>query len=117
MAISSVCGMPLACIRGRRGRLPPIVGTFAPRQFSTRNPLIGTPDGYSLEYPLAVEVSGELRHFDYRAAMVSLPASHMNYVPMPTPAAASGDRRRLHARHGIPDRRILHRRTVFKQFI
>ena len=67
------------------GRLPPIVGTFAPRQFSTRNPLIGTPDGYSLEYPMAVEVSGELRHFDYRAAMVSLPASHMNYVPMPTP--------------------------------
>jgi hypothetical protein len=67
------------------GRLPPLVGTFAPRQFSTRNPLIGTPDGYSLEYPLAVEVSGEMRHFDYRAAMVSLPASHMDYVPKPTP--------------------------------
>jgi hypothetical protein len=67
------------------GRLPPIVGTFAPRQFSTRNPLIGSPDGYSLEYPLAIEVSGEMRHFDYRAAMVSLPASHLDYVPRPTP--------------------------------
>jgi hypothetical protein len=67
------------------GRLTPIVGTFAPRHFSTRNPLIGTPDGYALQYPLGVEVSGEGRHFDYRAAMVTLPASHLDYVPVATP--------------------------------
>jgi len=66
------------------GKLAPVLGTFAPRHFSNRNPLIGVPDGYSLDYPLGVEVSGEMRHFDYRAAMVSLPASHDNYVPPTT---------------------------------
>ena len=30
------------------GRLTPVVGTFAGRHFSTRNPLIGEPDGYSI---------------------------------------------------------------------
>ena len=41
------------------GQLQPVVGTFAPRHLSTRNPLIGTPDGYSLKYPVGAEVSGE----------------------------------------------------------
>ena len=67
------------------GRFLPIVGTFAARHFSTRNPLIGEPDGYSLEYPLGIKVSGEATHFDYRIAMVSLPTSHEYYVPDPTP--------------------------------
>jgi hypothetical protein len=66
------------------GRLTPVIGTFSTRRFSTRNPLIGIPDGYSLEYPLGVKVSGETRHFDYRAAMVSLPADHAGYVPTAT---------------------------------
>lgn len=66
------------------GKLQPLVGTFTPRHFSNRNPLIGTPDGYSLEYPLGVEVSGEAGMFDYRAAMVSLPPTHESYVPKPT---------------------------------
>ena len=76
------------------GRLTPIIGTFSARHFSTRNPLIGVPDGYSLQYPLGVNVSGEAKHFDYRAAMVSLPADHANYVPQPTarlrPAIGAG---------------------------
>jgi hypothetical protein len=67
------------------GRLTPVIGTFSSRRFSTRNPLIGIPDGYSLQYPLGAEVSGEIRHFDYRAAMVSLPADHVEYEPNPTP--------------------------------
>ena len=66
------------------GRLTPLIGTFASRRFSTRNPLIGLPDGYSLDYPLGAEVFGETTHFDYRAAMVSLPADHAGYVPAPT---------------------------------
>ncbi len=66
------------------GRLVPLIGTFSSRRFSTRNPLIGMPDGYSLQYPLGVQVSGETRRFDYRAAMVSLPANHLEYVPRPT---------------------------------
>ncbi|HVX39526.1 MAG TPA: hypothetical protein VHB25_08130 [Gemmatimonadaceae bacterium] len=67
------------------GRLVPVIGTFAARRFSTRNPLIGQPDGYSLEYPYGAELSGEFTHFDYRAAMVSLPTSHDGYQPEPTP--------------------------------
>ena len=66
------------------GRLTPVIGTFSSRRFSSRNPLIGIPDGYSLQYPLGVEVSGEARYIDYRAAMVSLPAEHLSYVPKTT---------------------------------
>ena len=76
------------------GKLTPLIGTFSTRRFSTRNPLIGIPDGYSLQYPLGVKVSGEMSHFDYRAAMVSLPADHLGYVPRATarlrPAIGAG---------------------------
>ena len=76
------------------GRLTPIIGTFSSRRFSTRNPLIGIPDGYSLQYPLGVEISGEARYVDYRVGMVSLPAEHLNYVPKTTerlrPAIGAG---------------------------
>jgi hypothetical protein len=66
------------------GRLTPVIGTFASRHFSTRNPLIGDPDGYSLDYPLGVEVFGDAYKFDYRVAAVSLPTSHSGYEPSPT---------------------------------
>lgn len=67
------------------GRFTPVIGTFASRHFSTRNPLIGEPDGYTTAYPTGVKVSGELHQFDYRAAMVSLPTTHALYEPDPTP--------------------------------
>jgi hypothetical protein len=66
------------------GRITPVIGTFASRHFSTRNPLIGEPDGYSLDYPYGVKVSGEMTHADYRVALVSLPTTHINYQPTPT---------------------------------
>jgi hypothetical protein len=66
------------------GRLTSVVGTFAARRFSNRNPLIGTPDGYAVNYPYGAMVSGVIKQFDYRAAMVSLPMNHPNYVPTPT---------------------------------
>jgi len=76
------------------GRLTPVVGTFAGRHFSTRNPLIGEPDGYSIEYPYGVELFGEGTHFDYRVAAVSRPTSHWGYQPRPEqrmrPAAGIG---------------------------
>ncbi|HEY4219403.1 MAG TPA: ATP-binding protein [Gemmatimonadaceae bacterium] len=76
------------------GRLTPLIGTTASRRLSTRNPLIGLPDDYTLDYPLGAEVSGETDHFDYRAAMVSLPSYHEGYVPEPTarlrPAVGAG---------------------------
>lgn len=67
------------------GRLSPVIGTFAARRFSTRNPLIGVPDGYPLVYPYGAEASGEGHHFDYRIAAVSLPTTHPGYQPPPTP--------------------------------
>jgi hypothetical protein len=68
------------------GKFPSPVGAFANRRLSTTNPLIGTPDGYALTYPWGVKVSGTTSHFDYRAALVSLPVTHEGYVPDPSPA-------------------------------
>jgi hypothetical protein len=67
------------------GKMTPVIGTFAPRHFSTRNPLIGTPDGYTLQYPVGAKVSGRVGMFDYRVAMVSLPTTHVGYEPEPSP--------------------------------
>ena len=67
------------------GRLPGIIGTFAARRFSNRNPLIGTPDGYPTQYPLGVQLSGAVRLLDYRVAMLSL---------CPIPRRCSGCARR-----------------------
>lgn len=76
------------------GKVQPVIGTFAPRHFSNRNPLIGTPDAYSLEYPLGVVLSGDFKHADFRAAAVTLPATHAGYVPSATarlrPAIGAG---------------------------
>jgi hypothetical protein len=69
------------------GRIQQIVGTFASRSLSLRNPLIGTPDGYTLEYPYGVAASGVTHVLDYRAAVVSLPIFHPGYTPAPTAAA------------------------------
>src|SRR5258708_3775221 len=57
------------------------VAAFAPRSFSTRNPLIGAPDSYSPVYPIGAMVSGEVGRIDYRVAVVSLPLTHRDYVP------------------------------------
>jgi hypothetical protein len=67
------------------GKMTPIIGAFAPRHFSTRNPLIGTPDGYTPQYPVGAKVSGRVSIFDYRVAMVSLPTTHVGYQPEPSP--------------------------------
>ena len=67
------------------GKLTHPVGAFASRRFSDRNPLIGSPDGYPVEYPLGASVSGAAGRFDYHAAAVSLPLTHENYLPGPTP--------------------------------
>jgi len=65
------------------GRIPALIGTFASRRFSNRNPLIGEPDGYPAQYPYGALVSGASGIFDYRAGMVSLPAVHEEYTPPP----------------------------------
>jgi hypothetical protein len=68
------------------GKMPHVVGTFAARRYSSRNPLIGIPDGYPLQYPLGLQVSGAHGRFDYRGAVVSEPIYHEGYTPEPTSA-------------------------------
>jgi hypothetical protein len=69
------------------GKMIHPVGAFGPRVLSTRNPLIGIPDGYLPVYPLGLMVSGERGMLDYRAAAISLPPTHRGYVPRPDHAA------------------------------
>ncbi len=68
------------------GKMPSPVGAFASRRFSTRNPLIGTPDGYPLQYPLGAVVSGVAGWMDYRGGAVSLAVAHPQYTPDPANA-------------------------------
>ncbi|TMG83276.1 MAG: hypothetical protein E6H78_12735 [Betaproteobacteria bacterium] len=76
------------------GKFPHILGVFAARRFSTRNPLIGVPDAYPVQYPRGVKLSGAAKVFDYRIGAVDLPAVHPDYTPPPTrswrPAVAAG---------------------------
>ncbi len=74
------------------GKITYPVGAFAARRFSNRNPLIGQPDGYPVEYPLGAQFSGVARWLDYRAAVVSQPIYHDGYEPYPsaTPRPAVG---------------------------
>jgi hypothetical protein len=65
------------------GRMLHPIGAFGSRVMSTRNPLIGIPDGYMPVYPVGVMVSGERGKVDYRIAAVSLPPTHRDYVPDP----------------------------------
>lgn len=76
------------------GRVSPVVGTFASRRFSNRNPLIGAPDSYAIEYPVGVVVAGANAHTDFRVGALSLPPTHDGYVPEATerlrPAVGAG---------------------------
>jgi hypothetical protein len=68
------------------GKLSQGIGTFAARRLSPRNPLIGTPDGYPITYPYGLQLSGTRGIVDYRAAVMSLPVTHEEYVPEATAA-------------------------------
>ena len=68
------------------GKITSLVGEFANRRFSTRNPLIGEPDAYPVQYPTGVQVSGAAKVFDYALAAVDLPVWHEGYTPHPTRA-------------------------------
>jgi hypothetical protein len=76
------------------GKFATPIGAFANRRFSNLNPLVGSPDMYSVTYPWGVELSGTNAHFDYRAAVVSLPAVREGYSPepgaRPRPALGAG---------------------------
>lgn len=68
------------------GKMSHVVGVFSARHLSFRNPLVGSPDGYSLVYPFGVRVSGSASIFDWRAAMLSKPLTHEDYTVEPSHA-------------------------------
>ena len=69
------------------GKILMPMGAFGARRFSSSNPLVGAPDMYPTEYPLGAVFSGALGHWDYKAAVVSLPAVNEKYTPAPSPRA------------------------------
>jgi hypothetical protein len=69
------------------GRIVTPAGDFYTRYFSTKNPLIGTPDSYTVNYPEGLKVSGWVGPVDLRAAAINLPFVNANYVP-PDPGKA-----------------------------
>ena len=69
------------------GIIPHIVGAFASRRSSTRNPLVGEPDGYAVLYPIGARIAGKMTYGDYRIGVVSLPVYNERYMPEPTAAA------------------------------
>jgi hypothetical protein len=94
---------PALAIEGGRLLLP--VGAFSLRRFANSNPLIGLPDTYPTEYPWGAQLSGVAGPFDYRAALVNLPALNERYFPAPgkrlRPAAAIGVRTGPDLRVGV----------------
>jgi hypothetical protein len=76
------------------GKMSHVVGAFSSRYLSFRNPLVGSPDGYSLVYPFGVKVSGAASMFDWRAAVLSKPLTHEDYTVQPAhaprPAVGAG---------------------------
>ena len=69
------------------GKMPHPVGSFAPRRYPDRNPLVGVPDAYPVQYPWGIQLSGVRGGIDYRAGMISLPLSDERYLPAHTPTA------------------------------
>jgi hypothetical protein len=63
------------------GQLVSPIGNFSRRYLSSVNPLIGSPDSYSVSYPLGLQVGGQAARFDYRVALVDRPFVNENYVP------------------------------------
>lgn len=69
------------------GKVTSPIGAFASRRFSWRNPLIGAPDGYPVNYPYGAVLTGTFGMLDARGGVVSLPAWHPGYAPVPDHAA------------------------------
>jgi hypothetical protein len=63
------------------GRFPAPIGAFAARRLAPSNPLIGSPDGYDVDYPIGGQVSGSIGRFDYRAALMDRPITNPKYLP------------------------------------
>jgi hypothetical protein len=72
---------PSAAFGIEAGRFPAPIGTFAARRLPFANPVIGAPDGYEIDYPWGVGLSGSHGGFDYRVAAMDRPVANRRYVP------------------------------------
>ncbi len=76
------------------GKIASPIGNFSRRYFSNVNPLIGSPSGYSVGYPIGVQLSGLAGRFDYKVAVLDKPVVNEDWVPeadsAPRPALAAG---------------------------
>ena len=72
------------------GRIVTPYGNFSRRYLSSANPLIGTPDGYGVSYPIGAVAAGSVARFDYRVAVTDSPLVNEKYVPPPGRAYRPG---------------------------
>src|SRR3989441_3215395 len=76
------------------GQLVTPIGNFSRRYLSSVNPLIGSPDNYSLSYPLGLHVRGQASRLDFSVALLDRPFINEHYTPDPgralRPALALG---------------------------
>jgi len=72
------------------GRIVTPYGNFSRRYLSSANPLIGTPDGYGVSYPIGAVVTGSVSRFDYRVGVTDSPLVNEKYVPTPGEAYRPG---------------------------
>ena len=68
-------------LRIEAGRVVAPLGNFSRRYFSNVNPLIGSPDSYSVSYPFGIQVIGRAAAFDYSVSILDRPLVNENYVP------------------------------------
>ncbi len=63
------------------GKLATPIGNFSRRYFSSQNPLIGAPAGYSVGYPAGLVLSGAAGSFDYKIALIDKPVVNERWTP------------------------------------
>lgn len=73
------------------GKILPPISINTDRRLSTQNPLIAEPDILYAPYPLGIQLTGSSGWFDYRAALVDLPAIHPEYLPADPTSALRPD--------------------------
>lgn len=73
------------------GKLLAPFAVASERRLSTYNPLIGRPNFLYAPYPLGIQVSGSSSWFDYRVALVDLPAIDSEYLPADPDSALRPD--------------------------
>jgi len=73
------------------GKILPPIAVATDRRLSTQNPLVSEPNLLYAPYPLGIQAAGSSGWFDFRAAMVDLPAIYPEYLPSDPSSALRPD--------------------------